>query len=99
VSDAIECLMWLIESSDDITTELPDDYVTGEPRDFKAYRRMRAHFQAWRDRHDADADPMRDEGLAQFCVADVAILCAECMRLQHVERRIMDVLSRRGRRI
>jgi hypothetical protein len=64
--------------------ELPD-CDDGMPRINLAYKRIRDHLRAWRDRHEADDDPWYDENKEPFHVSDVAILFAEYQRLYRLE--------------
>jgi hypothetical protein len=69
------------------------DCDDGMPRVVLAYRRVRDHLLAWRDRHEADDDPWYDEGKELFHVSDVAILFAEYQRLERLETDVSNVLG------
>jgi hypothetical protein len=77
--------MWrALLGEDHEVNDLPDG-DDGMPRDVLAYRRVRDHLRAWRDRHAAEEDPMGAEEQELFNVSDVAILWTEYRRLKRLE--------------
>ena len=57
------CRKFLPNGHDDVSQLDPLD---PEPRDARAYRRLRDYFRTWRDRHEATADPLKDETSDQY---------------------------------
>jgi hypothetical protein len=68
---------WDFQSDAEETPDCDD----GEPRLFRASRRIKAQLRVWRDAHGPDDDPWFDESLVQFHMADVALLYSEVCRL------------------
>jgi hypothetical protein len=72
--------------------DLPD-CGDGMPRDVLAYRRIRDHLRDWRDRHDADDDPLFDKNLESFHVGDVTLLWVENVRLRRFQDEVCSAFG------
>jgi hypothetical protein len=78
----------------DFNSEFDDwEEDDGEPSSFRAYRRIREALQARRDTQPVDYDPCMDEGVAEFRVADVAMLWAMLRELEHFQGKVMHGLG------
>jgi hypothetical protein len=80
---------WNFENEADDISDCDD----GEPRLSRASRRIGEQLRKWRDAHGPEEDPWFDESLAQFHVADVALLYSEVLRLWHLEDRVRTALG------